>query len=211
MVVMDYSMKMPPSSSGERQTGSTTSSSLQKDTNRALSGWLKLGWGLGWACSDGTYMDHGNRSNANNQPVISERAAAAGHRAALPSVPLARRAIHDAGHCSLVSERAREGGGERARAASRRKAKQSKVATNTRGAVQVLGWKWRQPSIARAPPSLGRSLLHPASRPRPPTLLRPIEQFRFLPASSLHAKSCCPHKFRRLRQGTRFGDFLLCL
>ena len=169
MVVMDYSMKMPPSSSGERQTGSTTSSSLQKDTNRALSGWLKLGWGLGWACSDGTYMDHGNRSNANNQPVISERAAAAGRRAALPSVPLARRAIHDAGHSSLVSERAREGGGERARAASRRKAKQSKVATNTRGAVQVLGPGMEMAAaLDRARTPLARSIAPPSRVPPAP-------------------------------------------
>ena len=50
---MDYSIKMPPSSSGERQTGSATSSSssssivaviLQKDQSRALLGWVELGW-----------------------------------------------------------------------------------------------------------------------------------------------------------------------
>ena len=135
---MDYSIKMPPSSSGEWQTGSATSSSssssivaviLQKDQSRALLGWVELDW-VGHAALVGhTRITETAPLRTTNQSSRKELGRREGGReeggarrdgSLLPSLPpcmrggrrrlrlalRSTRAIHDAGHCSLVSERA---------------------------------------------------------------------------------------------------------
>ena len=73
------------------------------------------------------------------------------------------------------------------------------------------GWKWRQPAIARAPPSVGRSSI--PRRAYPACFARLSNSDSCPPPSSLHAKSCCPPTNLGVSgtgDGTRFGDSEQC-
>ena len=161
-------------------------------------------------------MDHGNRSTANNQPVISEGGRAGGRRgggarrdgsllpslppcmrgaAALPSVPLVLFTTPVTAHWS-ASERA----------ASRRKAKQAKAATapTQEGRSQCRDGNGGSPrSRARAPPSVGRSSI--PRRAYPACFARLSNSDSCPPPSLISACQIVlsPHKSRRLRHGRR--------